>query len=448
MLRPKTTAAAKPGIVARFGAAVQDLTPRDAAAARRLFLLGLRAQRARLSLAPDKRLSPARQYAARAAMDAMVRPLARGDHSAIVNVFLPCELLQAFGIAPLFAEGLSCYLNGAKAEKFFLHRAEESGVSPNFCSYHKALLGAGFSGLVPKPLFTACTSLACDANNLTFRRLAEQYGVPSFYIDVPYTRDEDAVREVADRLREFAEFLSMRTGRTLDEDALRAAVARSGRTLDLLAQARAALTGKVLPSDAVSDSYEVFVAHTMLGTPEALRYAERLLQDARDPRYTHPAGDSLRLVWAHTIPFYQTPVQRVLNFNPGAHLAACEMSADTRGLHMDPDHPYESMARRLVYNSFNGGARHRIDRLLELCREQQADGLVYFCHWGCKGTQGAAQLVRTRLEDAGYPVLLLDGDGCDRANSSDGQTATRLEAFLEMLKAARLERAEQEEADA
>ena len=33
----------------------------------------------------------------------------------------------------------------------------------------------------------------------------------------------------------------------------------------------------------------------------------------------------------------------------------------------------------------------------------------------------------------GYPVLLLDGDGCDRANTMDGQTATRLDAFLEML---------------
>ena len=32
-----------------------------------------------------------------------------------------------------------------------------------------------------------------------------------------------------------------------------------------------------------------------------------------------------------------------------------------------------------------------------------------------------------------HPVLLLDGDGCDRANTMDGQTATRLDAFLEML---------------
>mgnify|MGYP002536991270 CR=1 FL=1 len=70
---------------------------------------------------------------------------------------------------------------------------------------------------------------------------------------------------------------------------------------------------------------------------------------------------------------------------------------------------------------------------LELCRMQQIDGVVYFCQWGCKQTMGAAQLFKSALEAEGYPVLLLDGDGCDRANTMDGQTATRLDAFLEML---------------
>ena len=43
--------------------------------------------------------------------------------------------------------------------------------------------------------------------------------------------------------------------------------------------------------------------------------------------------------------------------------------------------------------------------------------------------------IMTAMTQAGTcnPVLLLDGDGCDRANTMDGQTATRLDAFLEML---------------
>ena len=103
----------------------------------------------------------------------------------------------------------------------------------------------------------------------------------------------------------------------------------------------------------------------------------------------------------------------------------------------DPDHPYESMASRLVYSSFNGGAARRAERAAELARLLRADGAVYFCHWGCKQTSGAAQLVKARLEAAGFPTLVLDGDGCDSGNVNDGQMVTRLQAFLELLEGAK-----------
>ena len=34
---------------------------------------------------------------------------------------------------------------------------------------------------------------------------------------------------------------------------------------------------------------------------------------------------------------------------------------------------------------------------------------------------------------SGLPLLILDGDGCDRSHGGEGQTSTRLGAFLEML---------------
>ena len=40
---------------------------------------------------------------------------------------------------------------------------------------------------------------------------------------------------------------------------------------------------------------------------------------------------------------------------------------------------------------------------------------------------------RSAFEAQGLPLLILDGDGCDRSHGGEGQTATRLGAFLEML---------------
>ncbi|MEE0800009.1 MAG: 2-hydroxyacyl-CoA dehydratase family protein [Gemmiger sp.] len=417
-------------IVTQFGKTVERAIPRPTLA-RALLLTGYRVKSVQLAMAPDKRLPPARQYAAQAAMETIIGPMAHPGRSAIVNVFMPCELLQAFDILPFFAEAAACYLNGAEAERGFIRYAENAGVSPTLCSYHKALLGLGLSGAVGRPLFTACTSLACDANNLTFRKIAQELKIPSFYLDIPYDRDEDAVRDVADQLREFASFLERVTGRHLDKTLLSDAVGRSGETLSLLREIQAAKVDHALPTDVTSESYEVFLTHPLLGTPQALRYARQM----RDDLKSAPAGKGLRLLWAHTIPFFQAPVREMFNFAPDVQIVTCDMNIDTLDCVMDPDHPFESMARRLVYNSFNGSSENRIRRDLELCRSQKLDGVVYFCQWGCKQTMGSAQLFRRAFEEAGIPVLLLDGDGCDRANTSDGQTATRLGAFLEMLRA-------------
>ena len=77
-----------------------------------------------------------------------------------------------------------------------------------------------------------------------------------------------------------------------------------------------------------------------------------------------------------------------------------------------------------------------VDRLLDATH---ADGVIHFCHWGCKQSSGGSALLREHLHEAGVPLLQLDGDGIDERNSHDGQIKTRLEAFFEVLEAKRAE---------
>ena len=99
----------------------------------------------------------------------------------------------------------------------------------------------------------------------------------------------------------------------------------------------------------------------------------------------------------------------------------------------EPERPYESMARRLVCSSVQrrcgapGGAGSGAGP------PPPGHGAVYFCHWGCKQTMGLSTLAKRRLEEAGLPTLVLDGDGCDSRNVADGQMVTRVGAFLEQL---------------
>ncbi|MGI6737770.1 MAG: 2-hydroxyacyl-CoA dehydratase subunit D [Anaerovoracaceae bacterium] len=143
-----------------------------------------------------------------------------------------------------------------------------------------------------------------------------------------------------------------------------------------------------------------------------------------------------RILWIHTIPNWQEPVREMFNLSERAQIIGCDLNWDSL-LPMDPQHPYESMARRLTASTFNGGGIRRIEAAIEMAEKLRADGAVIFCHWGCKQTMGLSTQCKKRLEEAGFPTLILNGDGCDESNSSDGQVATRLNAFMEMLEGKR-----------
>ena len=84
-----------------------------------------------------------------------------------------------------------------------------------------------------------------------------------------------------------------------------------------------------------------------------------------------------------------------------------------------------------------GFSKDYIEKAKELAQLTEADGGILFAHWGCKGTIGASGLIKNSLEASGLPTIILDGDGCNPANTSDGQVSTRIQAYMEMLKEAK-----------
>lgn len=97
------------------------------------------------------------------------------------------------------------------------------------------------------------------------------------------------------------------------------------------------------------------------------------------------------------------------------------------------------MAERLIKNVFNGPGERRVERVRRIAQAAGTDGVVCFCHWGCKETMGISQFAKRELENAGIPTLVLDGDCVQRSNNAEGQASTRMGAFLEMLETRREE---------
>ena len=421
-------------ILNKFGEMVGTTAMKDPEKARRLLLTGYRLQEKRLQLFPDKKLPESGRYAAKVVMHNIIDALARPENTAMVSIFVPGELLTAAGLTPYSVEAMSCFIAGTRCEQAFLRRTEEEGFPETMCSYHRVFLGAALSGLVPKPKCMVYTNLACDSNMMTFPYLKQKEELPGFYIDVPYEKNEDSVKYVAKQLRELKSFLEDITGRKITEEAVAQAVSNSNRAADYYNKQLYLRKDHDPVTTITNELYAIFMCHLLAGSQESIKYTKLLLEDVRKA----PKGEELHILWMHMMPFLQEPVKDVFNYSEKMHIRACDFVVDGfRKTHHED--PYEALAEKMVNCIYNGSVSQRIQSVKKLARVTEADGAILFSHWGCKGTIGASSLIKNSLEKENIPTMVLDGDGCNPANTSDGQVSTRLQAFIEMLQEAKAE---------
>ncbi len=415
-------------VIDKFGNMVGNQAMTDPEKARKLLLAGYRLQEKRLRFFPDKEIPPSGQYVAQVVMQNIIRSLSKPENAAMVSIFVPGELVTAAGLTPYSVEAMSCFLAGTKCEQTFLRKTEEEGFPETMCSYHRVFLGAALTGILPKPKCMIYTNLACDGNMMTFPYLKDKFECPGFYIDVPYEKNQESVLYVADQLRKLKQFLEEVTGRKISEEMVERAVSNSRKAAANYKEQLALRRMHDPVTSLTNELYALFMCHLMAGSDSAVKYTEKLLEDVRKA----PKGEGLSVLWMHIMPFLQEPVKEIFNHSKNMHIRACDFIAD--GFQeMHAADPYEALAQKMVYCIYNGSVSQRIEEAKKLARITEVDGAVLFAHWGCKGTIGASSLIKHSLEEAGLPTIILDGDGCNPANTSDGQVSTRLQAFVEML---------------
>ena len=107
-----------------------------------------------------------------------------------------------------------------------------------------------------------------------------------------------------------------------------------------------------LSDEMTSEMLSVFATHSMLGSPEALRYTEQLCAQVA----ALPEGRrGKRILWLHTLPHWQDSLRALLNFRPDVEIVGCDMALDADVL-PEPERPYESMARTGRCTSATGAA--------------------------------------------------------------------------------------------
>ncbi|MBI5653971.1 MAG: 2-hydroxyacyl-CoA dehydratase, partial [Chloroflexi bacterium] len=112
-------------------------------------------------------------------------------------------------------------------------------------------------------------------------------------------------------------------------------------------------------------------------------------------------------------------------------LAGCGRRLYPRGTHSDP---FARMAERIINappDSTRGNSiQARLDHLTRLTRESGAHGIVFYDVKFCETELFYLPALRKMLQDQGVPSVAIEFDLNDAFSQ---QTATRLEAFIEML---------------
>ena len=175
--------------------------------------------------------------------------------------------------------------------------------------------------------------------------------------------------------------------------------------------------------------YTLFTSHVYMGRKETLTFYRMLLQDMQSV----PKRKGRGIFFIHIPPLFEKSFIKYFNFSTEFPILGFDLNYDFLD-EIDLGDPLEGIAKKLLLNSYNGPFDRKIALIDMLVKKIRPDGVIHFCHFGCKQSIGGINLLKEYFDKNNIPFLALDGDVIDKKNNQEGQTRTRLEAFLEILR--------------
>lgn len=351
------------------------------------------------------------------------------------GITVPFDLLHAMGITSCFVEFVGALLATAGVVGEFIETADQAGYSSDACSYHRAVVGAARRGIMPEPAIVIGATSPCTGGLGLIEWLSRISSRPLAVLHIPQDESGGHVAFLAQQIRDLVAFVTKHTGQRLDSDRLRQAIDNTNRTREIMCEVYA--LARQVPSPATSKDLANFgiVLPLFFGTDAGVGLARAYRDEFARRSAASGASEKrerTRLMWIQNRIQFRQSIEKLLEKEYRAVIVVDELN-DITWESIDPDEPFEGLARRSISIPFNGTMARRIEHLQKLAREYRIDGAIGPCNWGCRQGTGARGLIQAGLEEIGVPVLNLEVDCVDERKYAEGQARTRIEAFLEML---------------
>lgn len=377
---------------------------------------------------------------------------AAGQKVVWTSVVIPQAIFHAMGVPAMYQELLGGYVSIFRLSAKYCQAAEESGLSRDVCAAHRCAVGVAccderdyfFEQTFVPPDLVVGTNFPCMSESRSCLHVAERYGCPVYMVDAPVNSwgreiPEHAVRYYADQLRGLVQFLEGH-GYRLDLDKLKRQVALTKRVNTIMAEVDRLKAAVPSPMRA----YDTVIAMT---APLALPIDERLvgylerLRDELAARVARREGvvpnERLRLLWIGIPPLCDfellnyserhgaVVVKNMLEFLTGFTLDPALM---------DPEQPFESLARAQLASPANPQLQTAIDYFVRATRDYQVDGVISVVKRTCGFIPGMQRLIKDAiLRETGVPSVIFDLDGVDQREYDAATTKENLDTFVETL---------------
>jgi len=305
---------------------------------------------------------------------------------------------------------------------------------PLIPAYHRAVTGAMLKDIMPEPDFVIGSSSPCTAGLAVMEDMARRFKKDFFILNVPQNNSKESVKFLTDQIKEMTRFITAHTQKPLSMEKL-------GRALEFFNESSLILKdiynlAKQTPSPVDNKLLKDFgtVIGLIMGTRKGVKICQAFkdeLINRIESKKIDPSKEKIRIMWIQNRIQYKFPIEKMLE-DFGVKIVVDELN-DVTWEPMDPDNPFESIAKRIISIPYSLGTSERIAHMQLLAREYKLDGAINPCHWGCRQGTGVRGLTTKGLKDVNVPVLNLEIDCVDSRNLAQGQIETRLEAFVEML---------------
>lgn len=361
----------------------------------------------------------------------------------------PVELLRSFDFYTIYPENHGALCGALKKGPEMCQIAEDHGYHQDLCSYARIDLGYHFSkitpvGKLPKPDLLFCSGNICQTVVYWYKVLAHELSIPLILFDTPYISEdicEDDIAYMVQQIGEMIPTLEQISGKIFDFQRFQDCIRLSKETSNLWGKILDTLKTQPAPMTIFDAFGHLAPIVSLRGLPVAKRYYEILLAELQE-RVKQGIGalkeEKKRLMWDNIAIWYKMRdfsnlfAEHGMNFVTATYTNAwCE---STR--HMNPSHPFESLAKTYSFIILNNNLSHRLKLMKRLIRDFNVNGLVIHSAKSCKPYSiGQYDIKRMLLEELDIPSVIIEADITDARAFSEQQALTRIEAFFETLEA-------------